>query len=301
MEILNYPSKLYKIRLVKAERDNYGHPILSDEWDKIANLLYEDVKHEMFHFVHPQINGIVYERNYKRCPVSGIAVLEIGKVGYTSDYAKVRLNTKSYMYEEPYLALEGFYPAFNDPEMLAEIIMRAFNWALKEYGLEVTLEPWESTEPIKWILDFELSYEQELKKHPEIKKNCIAFQQAVAYKEMVNELGNLGKKRGSRNSDKTFRDYIKVKNKDAVLKIAHDFSDKNIRACVVMMVQKAMIDANVLSRPPYRVFVEEFGSGKGRSSTSYSELNNPNDSKFTEEPLYLKLLSIFTKIKNEKF
>ena len=300
MEDFYYPSKLYKIRLVKTERDIFGGPISSNDWDKIVNLLYEDVKQEVFHFVHPKRSGIVYERNYKRCPVSGIAELEIGRVGYTTEYAKIRLNTKSYMYKEPYLAIEGYYPAFKNPEILAEIISRAYYWALKDYGLEVMLEPWENSEPIRWILDFEYSYEQELKKHPEIKKKCIAFQQAVAYQEIVKELGDFGKKRGSRKDDRSYRDCITVKDKDAVLKIAHEYSDGITKACVVMIVQRAMIDAGVLSRPSHRAFVEEFGSGEGRSASSYSEITNGKNFKYNKDRLYLKLLDIFTKIKNEQ-
>ena len=303
VEFLNN-SGLFKISLVKSERDIFGDPISSDEWDKIENLLYEDVKGKVFNFVHPKRTGIVYERRYKICPVSGIAWLEVGKQGDFTNNATVRVISKSYMYKVPYLVIEDYYPTVKNVDLMAEIVQRAFNTTLKEYGLEVILEPWVSEKPIWWLLDFEISYKKELKKHPEIAKNCKGHQEAVEYAAKIKELEEkepVTTKRISRKDDKSYRDCIKVEDKDAVLKIAHDYSDGIKKACVVMIVQKAMVDAGVLKRPSYHAFAEEFGSGKGRSSSAYSDLNNGNNHKFDDDPLYLKLLGIFTKIKNEKF
>lgn len=81
MEAFLNNSRLFKIHLVQSERDIFGNPISSDEWDKIAELLYEDTKHKVFQFVHPKKKGIVYERRYKICPVNGLAMLEVGKQG----------------------------------------------------------------------------------------------------------------------------------------------------------------------------------------------------------------------------
>lgn len=299
VEFLNN-SGLFKISLVKSERDIFGDPISSDEWDKIENLLYEDVKGKVFIFVHPKRTGIVYERRYKICPVSGIAWLEVGKQGDFTNNATVRVISKSYMYKVPYLVIEDYYPTVKNVDIMAEIVQRAFNTALKEYGLEVILEPWVSEKPIWWLLDFEISYKKELKKHPEIAKNCKGHQEAVEYAAKIKELEEkepVTTKRISRKDDRSYRDCIKVEDKDAVLKIAHDYSDGIKKACVVMIVQKAMIDAGVLTRPSYRAFVEEFGSGEGRSAASYSELNNEKSHKYDKDPLYLKLLRIFSEFK----
>lgn len=299
VEFLNN-SGLFNISLVKSERDIFGDPISSDEWDKIENLLYEDVKGKVFNFVHPKRTGIVYERRYKICPVSGIAWLEVGKQGDFTNNATVRVISKSYMYKVPYLVIEDYYPTVKNVDLMAEIVQRAFNTALKEYGLEVILEPWVSEKPIWWLLDFEISYKKELKKHPEIAKNCKGHQEAVEYAAKIKELEEkepVTTKRISRKDDRSYRDSITVKDKDAVLKIAHAYSDGSTRACVVMMVQKAMIDAGVLTRPSYRAFVEEFGSGEGRSAASYSELNNEKSHKYDKDPLYLKLLRIFSEFK----
>lgn len=299
VEFLNN-SGLFKISLVKSERDIFGDPISSDEWDKIENLLYEDVKGKVFNFVHPKRTGIVYERRYKICPVSGIAWLEVGKQGDFTNNATVRVISKSYMYKVPYLVIEDYYPTVKNVDLMAEIVQRAFNTALKEYGLEVILEPWVSEKPIWWLLDFEISYKKELKKHPEIAKNCKGHQEAVEYAAKIKELEEkepVTTKRISRKDDRSYRDCIKVEDKDAVLKIAHDYSDGIKKACVVMIVQKAMVDAGVLKRPSYHAFAEEFGSGEGRSAASYSELNNRKSHKYDNDPLYLKLLRIFSEFK----
>lgn len=299
VEFLNN-SGLFKISLVKSERDIFGDPISSDEWDKIENLLYEDVKGKVFIFVHPKRTGIVYERRYKICPVSGIAWLEVGKQGDFTNNATVRVISKSYMYKVPYLVIEDYYPTVKNVDLMAEIVQRAFNTTLKEYGLEVILEPWVSEKPIWWLLDFEISYKKELKKHPEIAKNCKGHQEAVEYAAKIKELEEkepVTTKRISRKDDRSYRDCIKVEDKDAVLKIAHDYSDGIKKACVVMIVQKAMVDAGVLKRPSYHAFAEEFGSGEGRSAASYSELNNRKSHKYDNDPLYLKLLRIFSEFK----
>lgn len=299
VEFLNN-SGLFKISLVKSERDIFGDPISSDEWDKIENLLYEDVKGKVFIFVHPKRTGIVYERRYKICPVSGIAWLEVGKQGDFTNNATVRVISKSYMYKVPYLVIEDYYPTVKNVDIMAEIVQGAFNTALKEYGLEVILEPWVSEKPIWWLLDFEISYKKELKKHPEIAKNCKGHQEAVEYAAKIKELEEkepVTTKRISRKDDRSYRDCIKVEDKDAVLKIAHDYSDGIKKACVVMIVQKAMVDAGVLKRPSYHAFAEEFGSGEGRSAASYSELNNEKSHKYDNDPLYLKLLRIFSEFK----
>ena len=298
VEFLNN-SGLFKICLVKSERDIFGDPISSDEWDKIESLLYEDVKRKVFNFVHPKRTGIVYERRYKICPVSGIAWLEVGKQGDFTNDATVRVISKSYMYKVPYLVIEDYYPTVKNVDLMAEIVQRAFNTALKEYGLEVILEPWVSEKPIWWLLDFEISYKKELKKHPEIAKNCKGHQEAVEYAAKIKELEEkepVTTKRISRK-DESYRDCIKGEDKDAVLKIAHDYSDGIKKACVVMIVQKAMVDAGVLKRPSYHAFAEEFGSGEGRSASSYSELNNEKSHKYDKDPLYLKLLRIFSEFK----
>ena len=299
VEVLNN-SGLFKISLVKSERDIFGDPISSDEWDKIENLLYEDVKRKVFNFVHRKRSGIVYERKYKICPVSGIARLEVGKQGDFTNNATVRVISKSYMYKVPYLVIEDYYPTVKNVDLMAEIVQRAFNTALKEYGLEVILEPWVSEKPIWWLLDFEISYKKELKKHPEIAKNCKGHQEAVEYAAKIKELEEkepVTTKRISRKDDRSYRDCIKVEDKDAVLKIAHDYSDGIKKACVVMIVQKAMVDAGVLKRPSYHAFAEEFGSGEGRSAASYSELNSRKSHKYDNDPLYLKLLGIFSEFK----
>ena len=290
----------YKMFLAKSDRDIFGYSISSNEWDKVVKLLDEDVDQEVFTFVHPKKSNIVYERNYVLCPVSGNTKITLGRLRDTSDYTYIRIVTTSHKYKEPYIVFEDYYPTFPNPEILVEIVTRSFNKALEKYGLEVILKPWESDGPIFWALDSDMSHSVELKKHPEAAHKCIGFQKALEYVSIVKENKISEKKKRGRKDDRSYRDCITVKDKDAVLKIAHEYSDGITKACVVMIVQKAMIDAGVLKRPSHHAFVEEFGSGKGRSATAYSELNNPDNHQYDADPLYLKLLDIFTKIKNEQ-
>ena len=250
-EFLNN-SGLFKIRLVKSERDIFGDPISSNEWDKIENLLYKDVKQKVFNFVHPKRSGIVYERRYKICPVSGIAWLEVGKQGDFTNNATVRVISKSYMYKIPYLVIEDYYPTVKNVDLMAKIVQRAFNNGLKEYGLEVILEPLESEEPILWLLDFEISYKKELKKRPEIAKTCKGHQEAVEYAAKIKELEEkepVKTKRSNKSDD--IRIYIKKGKKEFIVNWLHRVLMGLSSQKEISMPFRLLFDLEVTCHIPY--------------------------------------------------
>lgn len=185
-----------------------------------------------------------------------------------------------------YISIEDNKDAFDNTDEVMKIVMRGLNAELKKHHLNIM----KADTP------------------PETKNDCLdVFYVGSYFKGILDRINSKiqnqsipSKKkiiRRKRKDDRSYRDCIKVKDKDAVLKIAHEYSDRSTKACVVMIVQKAMIDAGVLSRPSYHAFVEEFGSGKGRSAASYSELNNDYCHKYDDDPLYLKLLRIFSEFK----
>jgi hypothetical protein len=89
---------------------------------------------------------------------------------------------------------------------------------------------------------------------------------------------------------KTYRNYIIAKDVDAVLKILHDFTDGKTSAQVVMMAQRALIKLKMINEPiPYQVFVAEFGSGKGRDSTSYCNYRSEKYKKYENDTVFLNL------------
>ena len=180
----NYKSKLYKLKLIRKERDLFNNPVSSNDWDKLAQAMEEDVhQREEFVFVHPTNNSIVYKRRYIHCPINGNTLLFVGKMIKESDFAIVRITLHSIIYHVPYLVIEDYQHAFRKPEIPAEMVKRALNWSLRNDGLEVILEPWETNgEPIYFGWDNWVSYIHELRMHPEIgecawdsKKPCMCL------------------------------------------------------------------------------------------------------------------------------
>lgn len=302
MEDFYYPYKLYKIRLVKTERDIFGDPILSHDWDKIVKLLYEDVKQEVFHFVHPKNKGIVYQRNYADCPVNGNAILTIGRLRDTTDYAIVSIITKSYMYHEPYLALEEIEPAFPNPKILLEIVRRGFNSALKQFGLEVELNLWDSEETSHWRDDRWASYIQELKKHPEISRKNLGFQQAIAYASIAKDVEE--KKKEKKEKKKHIKsdciyDYMVKGDKELIIGKLHEIIDYKKAPSEIAIPIRYLCDVQVfydneVYRLPFKAFIKEFETVKGHiSESSYNEWINNGKLGPVNKPKYKLMPTIF--------
>ena len=77
---LNYKSQLYKLNLIRKERDIFNNPVSSNDWDQLAKAMEEDVhKEEEFVFVHPTSNSTEYSRRYIQCPINGNTVFFCGQ------------------------------------------------------------------------------------------------------------------------------------------------------------------------------------------------------------------------------
>ena len=226
----NYKSKLYKLKLIRKERDLFNNPVSSNDWDKLAQAMEEDVhQREEFVFVHPTNNSTVYKRRYIHCPINGNTLLFVGKMIKESDFAIVRITLHSIIYHVPYLVIEDYQHAFRKPEIPAEMVKSALNWSLRNDGLEVILEPWETNgEPIYFGWDNWVSYIHELRMHPEIGAMCMGFEEALqvfkqkkavekAKKEMKDKESNKPKKKKIKSDN--IMDYIVKGDKAYIVKI----------------------------------------------------------------------------------
>ena len=164
MESFSYKVELYKIRLSKTECDIFGKPIPSDNWDVLVKALDKDLhKEKELKFLHPKTKKPYY-RHYKESPANGVTRLVVGQFRDQLDFAYVRIILNSFLYKEPYLVFERYDFVVRNPDYLADMVTKAFNWVLKGSGLMVSLEPWESQEVvIKWCWDYALSYEYQLR------------------------------------------------------------------------------------------------------------------------------------------
>ena len=300
----NYKSKLYKLKLIRKERDLFNNPVSSNDWDKLAQAMEEDVhQREEFVFVHPTNTSTVYKRRYIHCPINGNTLLFVGKMIKESDFAIVRITLHSIIYHVPYLVIEDYQHAFRKPEIPAEMVKSALNWSLKNDGLEVILEPWETNgEPIYFGWDNWVSYIHELRLHPEIGAMCMGFEEALhvfkekkavekAKKEMkekkrVVKLGN-------------FENYIRIPNKTLIMKFIKDTVIGQHSPKDVALPFRLTLDLKLTYRVPYAVVVGFISEIKDKiKENRYNEWTNKQRSSYVGYQKYEDLKNDLEKLLN---
>lgn len=300
----NYKSKLYKLKLIRKERDLFNNPVSSNDWDKLAKAMEDDVhQREEFVFVHPTSNSTEYKRRYIHCPINGNTVVFVGKMREPGDFAIVRITLHSIIYHVPYLVIEDYQHAFRKPEIPAEMVKSALNWSLKNDGLEVILEPWESNgEPIYFGWDNWVSYIHELRLHPEIGAMCMGFEEALhvfkekkavekAKKEMkdkkrVVKLGN-------------FENYIRIPNKTLIMNFIKDTVIGQHSPKDVALPFRLTLDLKLTYRVPYAVVVGFISEIKDKiKENRYNEWTNKQRSSYVGYQKYEDLKNDLEKLLN---
>ena len=300
----NYKSKLYKLKLIRKERDLFNNPVSSNDWDKLAQAMEEDVhQREEFVFVHPTNTSTVYKRRYIHCPINGNTLLFVGKMIKESDFAIVRITLHSIIYHVPYLVIEDYQHAFRKPEIPAVMVKSAFNWSLRNYGLEVILEPWETNgEPIYFGWDNWVSYIHELRLHPEVGAMCMGFEEALhvfkekkavekAKKEMkekkrVVKLGN-------------FENYIRIPNKTLIMNFIKDTVIGQHSPKDVALPFRLTLDLKLTYRVPYAVVVGFISEIKDKiKENRYNEWTNKQRSSYVGYQKYEDLKNDLEKLLN---
>ena len=304
LQELNYKSKLYKIRLIIKELNLFNFQKTSNNWDKLAKAMEEDVhKEEEFVFVHPTSNSTEYSRRYIQCPINGNTVLFVGKMKEPGDFAIVRITLHSQYYKEPYLVIEDYKKSFSKPEIPAEMVRSAFNWKLSKLGLEVVLDPWESDgEPIYWMMDSWVSYMHELRLHPEVGAICMGFEEALhvfkekkavekAKKEMkekkrVVKLGN-------------FENYIRIPNKTLIMNFIKNTVIGQHSPKDVALPFRLTLDLKLTYRVPYAVVVGFISEIKDKiKENRYNEWTNKQRSSYVGYQKYEDLKNDLEKLLN---
>lgn len=303
----NYKSKLYKLKLIRKERDLFNNPVSSNDWDKLAQAMEEDVhQREEFVFVHPTNTSIVYKRRYIHCPINGNTLLFVGKMIKESDFAIVRITLHSIIYHVPYLVIEDYQHAFRKPEIPAEMVKRALNWSLRNDGLEVILEPWETNgEPIYFGWDNWVSYIHELRLHPEIGAMCMGFEEALhvfkekkAVEKAMKEKKEKNVKTRSIKSD-NIKKYIVKGDKNLFVSLLHELIDgltlaKDIVEPIRFLCDRKVFKDKKVFRLPYKAFIKEFPlHAKKISKSHYNGLIDPNKHPYDEDENGEKYEKIF--------
>ena len=300
----NYKSKLYKLKLIRKERDLFNNPVSSNDWDKLAQAMEEDVhQREEFVFVHPTNTSTVYKRRYIHCPINGNTLLFVGKMIKESDFAIVRITLHSIIYHVPYLVIEDYQHAFRKPEIPAVMVKSAFNWSLRNEGLEVILEPWETNgEPIYFGWDNWVSYIHELRLHPEVGAMCMGFEEALhefKQKKAVEKAKKEKKAKKSAIKSDNIMDYIVKGDKVRIVKVLHELIDglvvrMDIARPIHFLCMYLVFKDKEEYRLPYKAFIKEFPMHKDHiSDTTYNRLISKMNKIYSHDLEYENLKNIF--------
>ena len=154
---------LYRVYLVQRNKNLWNDYDYSNEWKKLEEVMEKDLHDdEVFLFHHPKFSKKEYKRKYHLCPANGNARMVVGRMENPLDFAYVFFVIHSYFYNVPYIVLEDYKCISPNPDVIAEMVARAVNWVLKDFGVEIVLKRWD--ELVLYPIDFWVSYNKELRK-----------------------------------------------------------------------------------------------------------------------------------------
>ena len=283
---------LYKIILVQQELSIFAEYDYSAQWDLIEKALVMDYKQEkLFSFVHPKNGKKAYQRKHTRCPANGNTELAVGTMVKPLDFARALIVLHSHMYKVPYIVLERYRHISSNPDVMAKMIERAFNWVLEGSGVKVILERWDTKgEIIQYHRDFARSWDIELNKSEGeylVRMGCEdAFE--------VHKRKEAKKKKPNKKSD-DIRYYIQRPNKETIIAFIHKSLvgmtlPKDIaRPFRVLREHKVFLRSEDY-RLPYNAFIKAFPEFKDLiSEGAYNDCLNPNRTSYDGDEIYYKL------------
>ena len=294
MRKIKWSLKLYKLQLLSTEGTLFGGPAGVKLLKLVEQAIENDYRRKRFDFRDPETNE-KYTRKYSIVPKAGEIMISVGRYTTPDDYAQICIQVSDRV-EFPYLALLDYKPAFKDARTLLKMVKRAFNKILVEKGVKMDLEPWDMEYDEAMNMVARNCFESFLYgKHQDTKNPFlgVGFEElAPACKKLLEQKTKKVKKikKLKIESVKKYRDYIIATDVDAVMQILHKFTDGKLSSQAVMMGQRALIKLKMLNEPiPYQVFVDEFGSGKGRDSTSYCTYRGAKYKKYDNDIDFLNL------------
>ena len=294
MRKIKWSLKLYKLQLLSTEGTLFGGPAGVKLLKLVEQAIENDYRRKRFDFRDSETNE-KYTRKYSIVPKAGEIMISVGRYTTPDDYAQICIQVSDRV-EFPYLALLDYKPAFKDARTLLKMVERAFNKILVEKGVKMDLEPWDMDYDEALNMVARNCFESFLYgKHQDTKNPFlgVGFEElAPACKKLLEQKTKKVKKikKLKIESVKKYSDYIVAKDVDAVMQILHKFTDGKLSSQAVMMGQRALIKLKMLNEPiPYQVFVDEFGSGKGRDSTSYCTYRGAKYKKYDNDIDFLNL------------
>ena len=287
--------KLYKMRLVSTQLSIFDDHPNSDQLELFEKAMQADMDMEKeFRFRHPKDSGEEFFRHYVGSSLNGNAFLMVGQFKKGWDFAFVRIMLHSVIYHEPYLVVEKCSQSLRNPDTLARMVESAFNWVLKGQGLQMKLEPWEPTEKVTWLLDYEMSYLKEMEKANPADLIMIGYEEALKMRRILEAMKEESKKPKIIKKSDDIWTYILTENKEGIIRFLHQAVKGQKTAKGIARPFRFLFDHQFTEHIPFKAVMKEFPELKGLiKERSYNDWTNPNSTSYDNDPQYKKIKDSF--------
>lgn len=282
MVFITLEGKLYKIHLRACD------PFLR-AMDDDFHMIKE------FEFIHPEDVSKDCFRHYVYVPANGNAFLMIGECNHPTDSACVRIVLNSVNYGVSYMVIYDYQRCFSDADLLAEMIVRSFNEAMKGSGEEMTIEPWDTKgEKIMWFADSEVTYNRQL--HETMGKNVSKFgyEEVLAHYKKMKAKNDMRKIANAEKKKERFDEFIEDEKKvDQIMTFVHE----TLKTCksprMIGLTFRLLKDLEVTGKYaiPYGIVMKAFAELENRISDTayYFWVNKKESEKCEKNKFYLKM------------
>ena len=287
--------KLYRMRLVSTQLSIFDDHPNSDQLELFEKAMQADMDMEKeFRFRHPKDSGEEFFRHYVGSSLNGNAFLMVGQFKKGWDFAFVRIMLHSVIYHEPYLVVEKCSQSLRNPDTLARMVERAFNWVLKGQGLQMKLEPWEPTEKVTWLLDYEMSYLEEMEKANPADLIMIGYEEALKMRRILEAMKEESKKPKIIKKSDDIWTYILTENKEGIIRFLHQAVKGQKTAKGIARPFRFLFDHQFTEHIPFKAVMKEFPELKGLiKERSYNDWTNQNSTSYDNDPQYKKIKDTF--------
>ena len=287
--------KLYRMRLVSTQLSIFDDHPNSDQLELFEKAMQADMDMEKeFRFRHPKDSGEEFFRHYVGSSLNGNAFLMVGQFKKGWDFAFVRIMLHSVIYHEPYLVVEKCSQSLRNPDTLARMVESAFNWVLKGQGLQMKLEPWEPTEKVTWLLDYEMSYLKEMEKANPADLIMIGYEEALKMRRILMTMKEESKKPKIIKKSDDIWTYILTENKEGIIRFLHQAVKGQKTAKGIARPFRFLFDHQFTEHIPFKAVMKEFPELKGLiKERSYNDWTNPNSTSYDNDPQYKKIKDTF--------
>ena len=284
---------LFKYRFASGELEIGKRPldskdavktVFNDDFMKVRRLKFSDA-HRDKEYIHEYMwvedeTVVVFKLGYLRKTNNDQPSWDCL---YYTDYPHCVL-AMSLRNSNPFIVIANYEESFKLADVVAQLLEYALNDRFEGYGLSIRINPCpESDSKANTWAEYMYNVYLQAKIY---KADTIKALLSYENKETIAKL-----------EAPQYEDFLLVEEqyKDEVMALAHKFIDPHNQANKVMRVPVVFKDLAIANDPPYKVFANEFGTGKGRSTSSYSEYLGKKAYIIRQDPSFNMIKDMFRK------